>query len=112
MLTVKDIKIADLDQRITIQSTTPAANAQSELVDSWSAGTEVWAKVEYPQAGNDEGYTESAETVYRRVTFTVRDEVTVTETDRVVYESEYYDILTVQKLGRKGYKVIVTELRK
>jgi SPP1 family predicted phage head-tail adaptor len=112
MLDVKDIKIGDLDERIEIQTASLAANAQSEQIPTWSTSATVWAKVEYPNASNDENYTEALLTAYRRVQFTVRDEVTVTETNRIVYESENYDILTVQKMGRQGFKVITTELRK
>jgi head-tail adaptor len=114
MLDVKDIKIGDLDERIKIQSYTEAANTQGELEKTWSAGTQVWAKVDYPMSSNDETYTDALQTAYRRVQFTVRAEVTVEETNRIEYpigSGDYHDVQIVQRLGRDGYKVITAELR-
>jgi SPP1 family predicted phage head-tail adaptor len=114
MLDTKEIKIGDLDERILIQSYTEAANTQGEQVKTWSAGTEVWAKVEHPMSGNDEEYDDALKTAFRRVQFTVRAEVTVDETNRIEYpvsSGDYHDIQIVQRLGRNGYKIITAELR-
>lgn len=112
MLTVKDIKIGDLDQRITIQTATEATNDYAEPIPTWGTHATVWAKVDYPTGGNDEEQEANKQTIHRRVEFTIRYLSTVTEKMRVLYDAEAYDILTVQKIGRSGYMKLITELRK
>ncbi len=98
-----------MDRRVTIQSFSTAANDRGEPIKTWSTVTTVWAMVEWKRANED--VESGKETVVNNVIFTIRYR-TMDETMRIVFDSENYDIKSIEEMtdrGRKRYLRIVTE---
>ncbi len=102
----------ELDRRITLQSRTVAANAYNEPVETWADLATVWAKVEYPITGSDEVTDKGLNVATQRVHFTIRHRTDVGYVERIVYNSENYDIERLAEIGRKQYLKLTAEKRK
>ena len=93
---------------IVIQQTTETQDAYGELDDTWSTYATVWAdKIEGKGA---ERYSAAKETAFSPVVFMIRTDSGVTEKMRISYDSKIYDIISVDKIGRRMMN-LVTELR-
>lgn len=103
------MQIGDLDRRITIQQATTASDVFGEQVETWSTYRKVWAKLSY-ESGN-EFFEADQKTAVRTVKFTVRYDSSITEVMRISYNSAYYDIRSIEEVGRNRYLVLKTEKR-
>lgn len=101
-----------LDRRITIQSATEVQDAQGTAVKTWATYATRWAKIESVTSDTGENYSADTKVAIRGVDWIVRNDTTtknITEKMRVVYESKYYDIDSIQEVTdyrRKGFLVI------
>jgi SPP1 family predicted phage head-tail adaptor len=112
LTTGKEMKMSQMDRRITIQQATETRDDHAGVTHTWADVATVWARLDHPQTSNDEAQEAGKQTVHRRTEFTIRYRSDVTEKMRVVYNSENYDILTVQEISRGGFTKLITELRK
>jgi SPP1 family predicted phage head-tail adaptor len=103
-------RIGSLDERIVVESYTATANEYGELIKTWSTSETLWARVEYINSGNAEKFVEATENEYRAVRFTVRYRTSVSNKNRILYNSEYYDVREIQHEGRKRFTYINTLL--
>ena len=101
-----------LDRRIVIESYTATRDALGGEIQTWSTLRTVWAAVMYKEIQSDESQMAASQVVALKVNFRVRYTAGVTEKMRILFESEYYDILSITFEGRKRFALIETERRK
>ena len=105
--------VGAMDQLIDIRQYSRVADATGGWVETASyLAQEVWAMVEYTQQ-SDEGMRGENQQVlaFNRTRFTFRDFWTLNERMRIVFDSEEYDILSINRKGRSRFVVIEAEKR-
>ena len=112
MLTTPKVAIGQLDRRITLQSRTTAGKAYGEPIETWTDLATVWAAVDYPLTGSGEAYQDHINLAQTRVEFIIRKRTDVGFVERIVYDSETYDIERKAEIGRGGYLKLTGNLRK
>ena len=102
--------IGKLDRMVMIQYRTDTPTNQGSMTTTWSSLASVWATVTYPTAEfqMSEGSEQGRETANTPVNFTIRYRTDVRENMRVLYDSEYYDIQRINKIGRGEMLKLVT----
>lgn len=107
------MNIGALDRKITIQTNTQSKSATTgEVTYAWSTLASVWATVTYPRGGTDrnEATEQARETTTTPVEFTIWYRTDVTEGMRILYDSEYFNIMRVNKVGQRNEMLkLVTE---
>jgi len=106
------MNIGHMDRRIALQSTTLTTNDYGQRVASWATYATVWASIKYK--GGSEKVTDDQVGSTQTVDFTIRystDVSGVKASHRLVYNSQNYEILYVQEIGRKEGLILVCELR-
>jgi SPP1 family predicted phage head-tail adaptor len=96
------MRIGKLDRKITIQFRSISQNDYGEAVAAFSSSASVWAMIETQPRGKEK-VNNGIETSQQSVNFLIRyssDVDDVTNGDRVLYNSQYYDIESVQEVGR------------
>ena len=96
------MRIGKLDRKITIQFRSISQNDYGEAVAAFSSSASVWAMIETQPRGKEK-VNNGIETSQQSVNFLIRyssDVADVTHGDRVLYNSQYYDIESVQEVGR------------
>jgi SPP1 family predicted phage head-tail adaptor len=101
-----------MDRRITLQSRTVTPNVYSEPIETWEDVCTVWAAVDYPKTGSDEMTEKGLNIARQRVEFTIRYRLNVGFVERIIYNSETYDIERIAEVGRSQYLKITAEKRK
>ena len=97
------MRIGKLDRKITIQFRSISQNDYGEAVAAFSSSASVWAMIETKNRAHKEKVNNGIETSQQGVNFLIRfssDVDDVTNGDRVLYNSQYYDIESVQEVGR------------
>jgi len=95
--------IGQLDRQIILANYTETADAVGYMSKSWTDAATVWAKV-VTQSGT-EGQDNQQEIARSRVMFTIRfrNDITIDESTRIEYKSDYYDIVSIKEIGREEY---------
>lgn len=101
--------IASMDEKVELQSFTTAADAYGGLTKTWATYATVWARVEYATTTSDEDYVNHVNLSTLRIGFTCRWYSGVTVKDRILYNSEYYDIAKIEVLGRRKFLKITAD---
>lgn len=116
-------KAGRLDRRITIQRATTAADGHGTPVETWEDVCTTWAHVSYPATGSGETQYDAVHLATTNVVFTIRHRDGLLHTDRIVYNSGYYDITRIAEASgppgvaphhnsREAYLAITAEKRK
>ena len=98
------MNIGALDRLIIIQAATTVRSATTgEATQTWAALCSVYATVTYPigEFTSNEQNESSRETTNTPVNFTIWWRTDVNEGMRILYDSEYYDILRINKVGQR-----------
>jgi SPP1 family predicted phage head-tail adaptor len=98
------------DHKISIQRGAPGRNASGGEILTWTELCTRWAAISY-QAGG-ESSTSRKETAAQIIVFRTRYVPGLTEKDRILYDSQYYDIISIQADGRRHYHTITTQFRR
>lgn len=106
------MKIGMMDEEIQVQRFTIGVDGYGEEVKTWETLYCLLARAEYATTGNNEIIETGLETTLRRISFTIRYEEDLKETDRILYDDDLYDIIAIQKIGRRMYTKIATVMRK
>ena len=96
------MRIGKLDRKITIQIRSISQNDYGEAIAAFSSSASVWAMIETQPRGKEK-VSNGIETSQQIINFLIRystDVNDVTNGDRVLYNSQYYDIESVQEVGR------------
>jgi SPP1 family predicted phage head-tail adaptor len=101
------MRAGKMDRRVTIQSNTTSRNSYGEETDSWSTLATVWAEVRHLRG--DEKFLAKAVTTEKVITVRIRYRSDVTTQNRLVWESNNYDITEVAEIGRREGLEITAE---
>lgn len=107
----QNIKIGNLDRKVTIQSTTISQSSTGSVTETTADLATVWAKVE--SKGKSEKFVMDKETVYNKKYFTIRYRADFDENDVLVFDSKSYDILSINEIDgtRKRFLEVEAERR-
>jgi len=97
------MRIGKLDRKITIKFLSKSQNDFGEAVASYGSDFTTWARIDYKITGANENEEDNLIKSVQRVNFLIRyctNVASITSADRVVYNSQNYDIETVIELGR------------
>lgn len=99
-----------LDRMIEIQRAVEAQDSTGQAISTWSRYARAWANVESVDA-IERFYTERPVSPAMKV-FTLRWVDGVTAKDRILYDEQVYNILSIAEFnGRKAWLKIVAELK-
>jgi len=102
------MNIGRLDKRITIQQRTVTADDWNHSVVSYADIQTVWASVNF-RSGRETQTAEQRVNV-DRVFFTIRPNDNVSVTDRISYAGGFYDIESIETIGRGcGLRLITSK---
>jgi SPP1 family predicted phage head-tail adaptor len=101
------MRVGALDQRIVLQTFTTAKNGKGEDIRTYSTLDTVWANVVYN--GGSEPYEADQKVAVSEVLFTIRYRDDFSQVDRILWDSEYYDILSKDGNKRLRYLMLKTE---
>lgn len=91
------MRAGKLDQRITIQTNTVTRDDYGDPVDSWADTKTVWA--EAITGGGREFYAAQKLFAETKVVFRVRYDSSIVVTQRIVWLSRYYHILSINHVS-------------
>lgn len=97
-----------LDRYVTLESNTPSADGYGEPIESWSTIANVYAEKMNPKAV--ERYVNYQDAGFKNHVWRIRWRSDVDNLDRLVHNSENYNIIGVTEVGRKHYLLLMTEL--
>lgn len=109
------MNIGALDRLITIQAATTVRSATTgEATQTWAALCQVYATVTYPSGEftSSEGNEMARETTATPVNFTTWYRTDINEGMRILYDSEYFDILRINKVGQRDEMLKLVTLKK
>lgn len=97
-----------MDRRIALQHRSlAAANAHGERVPSYATYATVWA--EKLDQRSREFFAAQGTNAERTTRFRIRHRADVVQTDRIVFNSQNFDIVQVSEIGRKeGLELFAT----
>jgi len=99
----------DLDQRITIQTLSEAADDFGQRIQTFSSLANIWAKVEERRGGEAEKGNQIVAT--KVVDFLIRYKTGLNERMRILYNGQTYKIQTIiNEDARKAFMRITTEI--
>lgn len=101
------MNIGRLDRKIVIENFTTAKNSLNETVSTWNTFHTCFAAVQ--MAGGSETVEADKITAVNKVKFKIRYFAGINEKMRVLYDSNYYDILEIHELGREGLWLTATK---
>jgi len=96
-----------LNRRLALQSNTPSQDSYGDTIESWSLIGNVWA--EMVSAKGSEKFTGQQDAGFDTVVWRIRYRSDLDNLDRVVFESQNYDILGVNEEGYKTNLILITK---
>ncbi len=107
------MNIGALDRYITIEYPSRSQSSTTgEITDTWTTLASVYATVTYPTSATTrtEGNEQGRETTTTPVEFIIWHRTDLNESMRIVYDSEYYNIMRINKVGQRNEMLkLVTE---
>lgn len=108
----KNERIGRMDRRITVQGYTETKNDFGEKITDFTDLATVWAAIDYENKGTTEAYEATRETATTTVTFTIRyNKDYRNKKNRILYDEQLYDIISVKEDGRKRFLLLECELK-
>ena len=104
------MNIGFLDRRITFVAPATSRNAYGEVIGSTTDYATVWAALDNKSASS--ALVQEQENTINRITWRVRSSTTtraVTPKYKIRYDSDLYNILAVQEVGRNNELHFITE---
>jgi SPP1 family predicted phage head-tail adaptor len=77
-------------QRVSVQNPTDTADAFGQMIETWGAGTSLWAQV--AELAIAEGKEEDGQVRVQRIQVTLRWGATVSTRSRLTYRSTVYQV--------------------
>jgi SPP1 family predicted phage head-tail adaptor len=107
---LKGLTIGKLDRRLRIESATSTLDSESNHpVKTWSTLATVWAQ--RLRSTGRERYESKEQVSVSNADYKIRYRDDVTETMRVVEDSQIFYITSVQRFKREGYVLLTVEGR-
>ena len=104
------MNIGKMDRLITIEHiSSTSRGTNGEVIPTWATLTTLWANYQ-PKAGNESA--ESSEFVGKQqASFTCHYYSGITQANRILWNSEYWNIKSVQEIVR-GSKIIIEAVKR
>lgn len=104
-------KIAKLDRKITIKTTTQTQSGSGAAINTFADLATVWANVD--STSKKESFSNDKETTFNKKVFTIRYRSDFDEKAIIVFETKEYDILGINEMDgtRKRFLQITAERR-
>lgn len=102
----KGEEIGNMDARIELQSVAQSINTFGERVETWTTFATVWAQAEYELKPSKEGEEAGKESVKQEVIFRIRTRADVSEQSRILYDSRYHDIVSMEKTPDRQFMLL------
>jgi len=96
-------------RKVIVQRYTESTNDFNEVIETWADFLTVWAEIT-PQTGT-EVFRSDKETALRSAKFLLWYDSRILDTDRIVYESENYNITYRREIGFQNQLEILAEVR-
>jgi SPP1 family predicted phage head-tail adaptor len=96
----------DFRDYITVEKNTDSVDGHGGLTNSWSTRTSIWCMIK-DTGGSDPSVSGRRETIKNVSVTTHYDSAIITE-DRLVIDSIYYDINSIENIDRRGIHMIIT----
>lgn len=104
--------VIKLDRRITFQFYTETQNQFGEKEVQFSNSYSCWAKIDYRDKSTTEDFQSKRETATTAVIFTIRwIKDLLDKKNRIQYNDQIYDIISIQEVGRRKYLKIEAQLK-
>lgn len=94
------MKAGKLDRRVTLQTLTVTRDSYGAAIESWTDLDTVWAEV-IPLKGR-EYFTAAQIVAEKMLKFRIRYRTDLTETMRIVYAGQTYDVQYMAEIGRRA----------
>ncbi len=103
-------KIGQLNQRLTFKTFLTTRDEYGGVQKNWLTSNEIWAGVEFKDAGSDENFVGDRFTGILNTFFTVRMRDGIATYMRIGYKGNEYNIRSVLPQADKAYLLIKAEL--
>ena len=100
------MRAGKLDQRVTIQTNTPTADAKGQEIESWADTKTVWA--EAITGGGKEFYAAQKLHAETKVVFRVRYDSSIVVTQRIVWLDRYFHILSIEHVNGQYRDLLIS----
>ena|SRR3990167_11247462 len=102
------MRAGKLDRRIFIQTATVTRDAFGQAINTWSTTYTVWADV-FPMPFNEtfEGDRKTEQKLFK---VRIRYISGIIPSQRVIYNSQYYDIVSINEGNRQEYLDLIVQL--
>ncbi len=104
------MRAGELDRKIVIQSATSAQDDYGQPTETWATFATVWAKKR--DLRGDEYFAAKQMTAKVDAIFTIRWLEGVLTTMRISYDGQYWDIRSINELGRREGLELYAEVRR
>lgn len=104
------MRAGDLDRKIIIQSATDAQDDYGAVTQTWATFATVWAKKR--DIRGSEQFVAQQVNARIAATFTIYWLDGVTEEMRISYESQYWDIRSINEIGRREGLELYAEVKR
>ena len=104
------LNAGQMDRLIVIQRSTATRDTVGQEIVTWSTHATVWAHV--TPIGGSELLKNQRDVAPLTSKFVIRYISTITEKDRISYDSRYWDILAIRELGRREGMELTAEVRR
>ena len=88
----KNEEIGQMRERIVIQAATPTRGSDGSDIETWATLATVWTAVNYRVSTSNEKEVAGKENAATEIEFRIRKRTDVTEVNRLLFNSRYYDI--------------------
>ena len=98
-----------MDRYISIEQYSNSRTTSGAVKKTWTKLADIWAQIEYKTGG--EKFEANQEQGFNTVEFTTRfcAAINANEKQRILYNSEYFDIIYVNVLERDKYYKLITK---
>jgi len=102
------MRAGKLDRRVSLQTATDSQDAYGQAISTWATTYTVWADVfPMPYTEQVEGDRKTEQTLFK---VRIRYQSGVIPTMRLVYNSQYYDIISINEGNRQEYLDLIVQL--
>lgn len=105
-------KPINLSRRITFERPTETQSDYGGSETVWNEVVTVWADVKFPGVKSGESYIADQQIVAINTVFIVRYRTNVTEKDRILFNGEYYDVLTISEFRDRNHYLRIEAVKR
>lgn len=105
-------QIGNMRERVEVQNVTESRTTSGYAVETWTTAATVWAEVTYNILPSGEEQMADRKTATQVTNFRIRTRTDVNEKTRLLYRSEYFDIVAIEYTPGREFMILQGEKRK